>query len=80
MEIRLKLSDTLLIYQQLLKKFKINSRNRALKNRVLLTVCKSKMSDIIAFSYLEKELTRHYCPTQFSAIQIIPHTELEKIF
>ena len=79
MEVKLKLSDTLLIYEELLKKSKINSRNKVLKKKALLAVCSEKISDIIAFANLERELTRSYCPTHFVQVKVIPYISLEKL-
>ena len=79
MEVKLKLSDTLLIYEELLKKNDINEKNKALKKKVLLAVCRERESDIIAFANLERELTRSYCPTHFVQIKVIPYTFLEKL-
>jgi len=79
-EIRLKLSETLLLYNQILKQLYIKDDNQKLKNRVLLTVCKSSIPDTIVLAYLSRELTKHYCPTHFSEIKVIPYTELENIF
>lgn len=79
MEVKLKLSDTLLIYEELLKKNYINEKNKALKKKVLLAVCRERESDIIAFANLERELTRSYCPTHFVQIKVIPYIFLEKL-
>ena len=78
-EVRLKLSDTLIIFQNLIKKYKIKYENTQLKNKVLLVICKENLSDTIAFNYISKELSRHYCPTSFSSIHVIPYTEIENI-
>ncbi len=79
LEIRLKLSDTLLIFQEICKKFKIKTEKIS-SNKVLLTICKEKKSDVIVFDRLARELTKHYCPTHFASIQIVPYTKLENIF
>jgi len=79
MEVKLKLSDTLLIYEELLKKHNISEKNRKLKKKALLAVCRERESDIIAFASLERELTRNYCPTHFVQIKVIPYTALEKL-
>jgi len=79
MEVKLKLSETILIFEQICKKFKINVTS--IKNhKVLLSICKEKQSDVIVFDRLARELTQHYCPTHFSSVQIIPYTKLESIF
>jgi len=79
MEVKLKLSETILIFEQMCKKFKINTAT--IKNhKVLLSICKEKQSDVIVFDRIARELTRHYCPTHFSSVQIIPYTKLESIF
>ena len=80
MEIRLKLSDTLLIYQKLLEKFLIDERNIKLKKKALLTICKDNISDSIILSQITRELERHYCPTHLSSIKLIPYTALNTIF
>lgn len=79
-EIRLKLSETLLLYYQLLRQCTVNDCNQKLKNKALLTVCKEKKSDVIVFAKLERDLSRYYCPTHLSSIKVIPYTELENIF
>ncbi len=79
MEVKLKLTETLLIFEQMCRKFKINTTT--IKNyKVLLSICKEKQSDVIVFDRLARELTKHYCPTHFSSIQIIPYAKLESIF
>jgi ATP:corrinoid adenosyltransferase len=77
-EIRLKLSETLILHNKLKEKFDL-SNNQKLKNRALLTVCKNHPSDIVAFAHLSRELSKHYCPEHFSEIKIIPYMELEKL-
>ncbi len=79
MEVRLKLSDTLLIFQEIAKQFDIN-KVKISQNKGLLSLCTNKRADIVAFAYLSRELTRHYCPTHFASIQIIPYMEIEQIF
>ncbi len=79
-EVRLKLSETLLLYYQLLQQCTFKSYNQSLKNKALLTVCKKNRSDVIIFAKLERELSRYYCPTHISSIKVIPYTELENIF
>ena len=80
LEVRLKLSDSLLIHQNILRIFNVSAKNISLKNKSLLTVCLGNKSDVIIFSWLERELTKHYCPTHFNSIKIIPYTELVNIF
>jgi len=79
-EVRLKLSETLLLYYQLLQQCTFKSYNQSLKNKALLTVCKKNRSDVIIFAKLERELSRYYCPTHISSIKVIPYTQLENIF
>ncbi|MEA2027852.1 MAG: hypothetical protein U9N49_02615 [Campylobacterota bacterium] len=78
-EIRLKLSETLLLYNQLIQQFNIKQANINLKNKALLTVCRDSLSDAIIFAKLERELTRHYCPTHLASIKVIPYPKLETI-
>jgi len=80
LEIRLKLSETLLIYQKLQEKFNLKSDNCNLKKKVLLSICKDKISDSIFLDKIARELTKHYCPEHLSSIQLIPYIKLEKIF
>lgn len=80
MEVNLKLSDTLLIFNELIKTLTLKTRNTTLKKKALLVACNKHKSDILEFAYLERELARHYCPTHFSNIKVIPYTELETIF
>jgi hypothetical protein len=77
-EVRLKLSETLLLYHQIIKQSHIKIENQNLKNKALLTVCKDNKSDIIVFERLARNLTKYYCPTHLSSIKVIPYTELEK--
>jgi len=77
-EIRLKLSETLLLHNKLKEKFDLTN-NEDLKNKALLTVCKSSISDIVGFAHLSRELSKHYCPEHFSEIKIVPYTTLEKL-
>ncbi len=79
MEINLKLADTLLIFNEMSKKIKINAKNTLLKKKALLVACAKHPSDIVNFAYLERELARHYCPTHFANIKVIPYTMLETI-
>lgn len=76
--IRLKLSDSFLIYTEMLKKFNIDD-NRIDEKKVLLVFCKTSISDVIAFSYLSNNLENHYRPTFCSSIKVIPYTEIENI-
>jgi hypothetical protein len=76
--IRLKLSDSFLIYTEMLKFFNIND-NRINGKKVLLVFCKTSISDVIAFSYLSNNLENHYRPTFCSSIKVVPYTELENI-
>lgn len=80
LEVRLKLSDTLLIYQKLLEKFKLKKCNCELKKKVLLSVCKKDLRDSIFLDKIARELTKHYCPEHLSSIQLIPYIKLEEIF
>ena len=77
-EIRLKLSETQLLHNKLKDKFDFKN-NSNLQNRALLTLCKNNPSDIIAFDYLSRDLSKHYCPEHFSNIKVIPYIELEKL-
>jgi len=77
-EIRLKLSETLLLHNKLKEKFNLTN-NGNLKNRALLTVCKSSVSDIVGFAHLSRELSKHYCPEHFSEIKVLPYTSLENL-
>jgi len=77
-EIRLKLSETLILHTKLKEKFDLR-QNQNLKNRALLTVCKSSISDIVGFAHLSRELSKHYCPEHFKEIKIISYTSLEKL-
>jgi len=80
LEVRLKLSDTLLIYQKLLDKFNFKANNCELKKKVLLAVCKDSLSDSIFFDRIARDLTKHYCPEHLSSIQLIPYRKIEEIF
>ena len=77
-EIRLKLSETLLLYSKLKEKFDLTN-NENLRNRALLTVCKHSISDIVGFAHLSRELSKHYCPEHFIEIKVVPYIELEKL-
>ena len=77
-EIRLKLSETLVLHNKLKEKFDL-THNQNLKNRALLTVCKSSLSDIVGFAHLSRELSKHYCPENFKEIKVIPYTALEQL-
>ena len=77
-EIRLKLSETLVLHNKLKEKFDL-TRNQDLKNRALLTVCKTSISDIVGFAHLSRELSKHYCPEHFKEIKVVPYTALEKL-
>lgn len=79
MEVRLKISDTLLIYYQLLDKYNIKDKNY-LKKKVLLAICLNNIRDIQNIDRIMRQLTSHYCPTHLSSIKVIPYTELETIF
>jgi len=79
LEIRLKLTDTLLIYQKLLEKFEFKEKNCSLHKKALLTICKDNISDSVFLDRIARNLTRHYCPEHLSAIQLIPYTKLETI-
>lgn len=80
LEVRLKLSDTLLIYQKLLDKFNFKANNCRLKKKVLLAVCKDSLSDSIFLDSIARDLTKHYCPEHLSSIQLIPYSKIEEIF
>ena len=77
-EIRLKLSETLILHNKLKEKFDLG-HNQNLKNRALLTVCKSSISDIVGFDYLSRELSKHYCPEHFKEIKVVSYIDLEKL-
>ncbi len=78
MEVRLKISDTLLIYYQLLDKYNIRDKNY-LKKKLLLAICQNNIRDIQNIDRIMRNLTSHYCPTHFSSIKVIPYTELKNI-
>lgn len=80
LEIRLKLSDTLLIYQKLQEKFNLKLGNCSLKRKALLAICKDNTRDSIFLDRITRELTKHYCPEHLSSIQLIPYIKLEEIF
>lgn len=80
LEIRLKLSDTLLIYQKLQEKFKFKPDNCLLKKKALLAICKEHTRDSIFLDKITRELTKHYCPEHLSSIQLIPYIKLEEVF
>jgi hypothetical protein len=75
--VRLKISDSLLIFMEMQKKFNINDVE---EKKILLTFCKTSLSDVIAFDFLSRNLEKHYKPTFCSSISVIPYTELENIF
>jgi hypothetical protein len=77
-EIRLKLSETLLLHNKLKEKFDLR-QNKNLQNRALLAVCKNSMADIVGFAHLSRELSKHYCPEHFSEIKVMPYIALEKL-
>jgi len=79
MEVKLKLSDTLLIYYELLDKFNIKDKN-FLQKKVLLVLCRDNIRDIQNIDRIMREFTSHYCPTHFSSIQVIPYNKLIEIF
>jgi len=79
MEVRLKISDTLLIYYQLLDKYNIKDKNY-LKKKVLLIICLNNIRDIQNIDRIMRQLTSHYCPTHLLSIKVIPYTELKNIF
>jgi len=80
LEVRLKLSDTLLIYQKLLEKFNLKIDNCNLSKKALLSVCRENTRDSMFLDKITRDLSRHYCPEHLSSIKLIPYTELEKIF
>ena len=77
--IRQKLSDSIHIYIEMIKKFNIDSSKIKYK-KVLLAICQSSQADVIALSVLANNLEQHYKPTLYTSIKIIPYTELENIF
>jgi hypothetical protein len=79
MEIKLKLSDSLLIYQELINRREISDKNKTLRKKALLAVCRERESDTVAFAQLERELTRTYCPTHFVQIKVVPYKSLENL-
>ena len=79
MEIKLKISDSLLIYEQLITKYYINSKNKSLKKKVWLTTCKEREKDMVTFAFLERELSRSYTPLHFAQVKVVPYTWLEKL-
>jgi len=79
MEVRLKISDTLLIYYKLLDKYNISDRNY-LKKKFLLAICLDNIRDIQNIDRILRGLESHYCPTHLSSIKIIPYTQLNTIF
>ena len=80
LEVRLKLSDTLLIYQKLLTKFNFKTDNCDLSKKALLSVCRENTRDSMFLDKITRELSRYYCPEHLSSIQLIPYTQIEKIF
>ncbi len=78
-EIRLKLSESLLIFNTICAVFTIH-REKITQNKALLALCKEKKSDIIAMAFIARAMEKHYCPTHFASIQIIPYTEINNIF
>jgi len=77
--IRLKLSDSIHIYNEMCKSFNIDESKMADK-KSLLVICQSNQSDVVALSFLANNLEHHYKPILYSSIKIIPYTELENIF
>jgi len=74
---RLKLSDSFLIYNKMINYFSVDDIEI---KKVLLVFCKTKMSDVVAFSFLSNNLQLHYKPTFCSSIKVIPYTELKNKF
>lgn len=79
MEVRLKLSDTILIYYKLLDKYNIFNKD-ILKKKALLAICSDNIRDIQNIDRITRELTRHYCPEHLNSIELIPYTQLNTIF
>jgi hypothetical protein len=77
-EIRLKLSESLHIYNQLTIKTNFTN-NMSLKKKALLALCKEKKQDVVAFDFMLRDFQRHYTPTFLNSIKFIPYTELENI-
>ncbi len=78
LEIRLKLSETLIIYQKLIDNFNFKQNNRELSKKALLSVCRNNTRDSIFLDKITRELTKHYCPEHLSSIKLIPYTQIEK--
>ncbi len=77
--IRLKLSDSIHIYNELVQKFKIDE-SKIIFKKVLIALCHENPSDVIAFRVFANSLEQHYKPILYSSIKVIPYTELENIF
>jgi len=78
-EVHSKLSETLLIYQQLQNYFKFNEKKALLKKKTFLVTCQERKSDSLVFAKLQREFEKKYQPTFFTTIKFIPYKELENI-
>ena len=61
------------------EKFFIKKENIE-QSRALLALCSNKPSDIVAISYISRELEKHYCPEHFANISIVLYSDIEEIF
>jgi len=74
--IRLKISETLLIYQKMVQQYNISS-TKVTTTKVLLTSCEKSPSSSIALDFLSRDLERHYKPAFCHSIKVLPYTKLE---
>lgn len=73
-----KISDTLLIFNECLKRFKISIQNINSK-KVLITLCTTDNSDVVAFDYLSRSLESNYKPNFIESIKVVSIVGLEEL-
>jgi glutaredoxin len=78
-EIRLKLSESLLIFNRICEVFVVH-KEKIIQNKALLVLCSEKKSDVVAMAFMSRAMKKHYCPAHFASIQIVPYIEIDNIF
>lgn len=76
--IRLKLSETIHIFDKIVQKYNIDITTISDKKAYIAT-CRSEQADVIAWSRMEQGLTGNYVPQLYSSIKIIPYTTIDNL-
>ena len=77
--IRIKLSDSIHIYEKMVEVFNIK-KEKSLKKYAFILVCISEKSDVIVWDRITQALQNSYQPKLYDNIKLIPYSQLKRDF